>query len=71
MIHESQKQIGLSLKNCARQIDVSKEFIQGLCDAGELEYFRIGKSGMVRVTVVSWQNYLKTLTANLNVGDPT
>lgn len=60
--------VGLSLKTCARQIDVSKDFIQGLCDTGELEFFRIGKAGMVRVTTVSWRNYLETLTAKLNVG---
>ena len=62
-------QIGLSLKTCARQIDVSKDFIQGLCESGELESFRIGKSNMIRVTATSWQNYLKVLTANLDIGD--
>ena len=61
-------QIGLSIKTSAQQIDVSKEFIRRLCEAGELEFFRVGECGMIRVTTISWRNYLTTVTAGVNVG---
>ena len=57
--------IGISIKACAQQIDVSKEFIRRLCEAGELEFFRVGESKMIRVTTVSWRNYLATITAGV------
>lgn len=65
------KRIGLSVRRCAYQLDVSKEFIRRLCDSGELEFFHVGERRMIRVTTESWKNYLITLTSHLNVDLPS